>query len=95
MVKSCLEYLEHKGIFAWRNNSGGFKKGKHFIRFGAVGSPDILGIMPNGQALCIECKVGKNVTSEAQMNWLSVAKKQGALVLIVYTIDELINSIEP
>jgi hypothetical protein len=37
-----LQYLSLKGIFHYRNNSGGFKDANnHFYRFGALGSPDM------------------------------------------------------
>lgn len=46
--KSILEYLQIKGIFCWRVNTGAvvseYKGKKRFVRFGAPGVSDIVGI---------------------------------------------------
>ena len=47
-----------KGV-VWRNNTGGMKDktGRHFVRFGVNGAPDILGIaFPAGIAFGFEVK---------------------------------------
>jgi hypothetical protein len=93
LVKSCLQYLHMKGVMAWRNNSGGIQKGNHFIRFGQVGSADILGILPGGQFLAVECKVGKNPLSEAQQDWLQRASEAGAKALVVRALEELMEQV--
>lgn len=61
VVRSCLDYLAVRGIMAWRNNSGAThterKDGSRgFVRFGRVGSADILGVLPGGRFLAVECK---------------------------------------
>ena len=91
LVKSCLTYLHAKGVMAWRNNSGGIVKEKRFIRFGEVGSPDILGCLGyTGRLLAIECKVGRNKLSEAQESWLARAEQRGALVIVARSVDDLV-----
>jgi len=55
-----LEYLEWNKIgYFWRNNTGGMiksYKGKNmFMRFGELGSADIIGVL-NGRFIAIECK---------------------------------------
>lgn len=50
-----LEWLQLKGIFCYRNNVGGMKKGKSFIKFGVKGAPDIVCIL-RGQFVGIEVK---------------------------------------
>lgn len=89
LVKMCLEYLHLKGVFAWRNNSGMLKKGEHFIRFGAVGSADILGIINHGRFLAIECKVGKNKMSAQQTLWKARIEDMGGLHILAYSLDDL------
>lgn len=93
LVRDCLKYLRMREVFAWRNSTGGLKKGDHFIRFGSVGSPDILGILPEGRLLCVECKVGKNKLSRSQEDWLQRAKEAGAKTCVVYSLDDLMEEI--
>lgn len=93
LVRDCLKYLNLRNVYAWRNNTGGLKKGDHFIRFGSVGSPDILGILPYGRLLCVECKVGKNKLSRSQEDWLKRAAEAGAKTCVVYSLEELMSEV--
>ncbi len=47
---SILEYLKMRGVFCWRQNTGGMagehKGKKWFVRFGYPGVADIIGILP-------------------------------------------------
>jgi hypothetical protein len=46
LQKQILDYLALKRIFHHRNNSGAFVDSqKHFYRFGALGSPDIISVI--------------------------------------------------
>ena len=97
LVKECLAYLKLKGIMAWRNNTGGtvseYKGRKRFTRFGQPGSVDILGILPYGQLLAVECKVGKNKLTAIQEDWLSRAKEHGAKVIVAYSLDDVMSEV--
>lgn len=94
LVKSCLQYLQAKGIVAWRNNTGGVKVDKRFVRFGQPGSADILGILPpDGRLVAVECKCGRNEPTELQRDWLQRVAGAGGLALVVYSLDELMEAI--
>lgn len=57
VLHQCLEYLKMKGIYCWRQNSGAVRIGKRFVRFTSInGVSDIIGILPDGRFLAIECK---------------------------------------
>lgn len=56
VCKACLEILHIRGVPAYRMNSGAYKAGERFIRFGAPGLPDIIGVLPDGRFLGVECK---------------------------------------
>ena len=57
VLTGCLKYLETRGIYHWRNSTGAVRIAPgRFMRFGKVGSSDILGILPGGRLLCVECK---------------------------------------
>lgn len=96
LVKSILEYLHARGVFAYRNNTGAvvseYKGKKRFTRFGEAGSPDIVGCK-NGQMICIECKMPGNKPTELQEAWLKRAYDAGALCLVAYSIDDVMKHI--
>lgn len=56
VVKSLLEYLTAKGHTIWRNNSGAIRRRGRMVRFGKVGSPDLIGHTRNGNAVYVEAK---------------------------------------
>jgi hypothetical protein len=54
--RAILDYLQLKGHFCWRNNSGAYKTDHgSFIRFGTLGSPDIF-VLRAGCLFGIEVK---------------------------------------
>lgn len=89
LVKQCLELLKWKGILAWRQNTGGVKYGKQFVRFGEPGLSDILGVWADGRFLAIECKVGRNKLSDNQQAFLDNVEKAGGLALVVRDVKDL------
>jgi hypothetical protein len=57
-------------IMYWRNNTGALKTAdQRFVRFGQVGSPDILACY-KGMAIGIECKSSKGRQSKEQLEWM-------------------------
>jgi hypothetical protein len=99
LVKSILEVLAWKykgrGKF-WRNNTGATKTATGgFVRYGAVGSPDILGVLsPSGRLVCLEVKTTKGKTSPAQEAWLEETKALGAVAAVVRSIDDALATLE-
>lgn len=93
LVVFCLDYLDRKNIFRWRNNTGAYKT-EHgsFIRFGAKGSPDIYALR-EGKLVGIECKVGRNKQSPEQKKWQQAMEKHGAIYWIIYSPEELIGKL--
>ena len=90
VLKQCLEYLQIRGIFVFRNNTGALKAGRRFIRFGFPGSSDILGILPDGRFLAIECKREKGGRlSEAQKDFISRINDNGGVAMCVHSLEEL------
>jgi len=59
VVKAILDYLSLIKITAWQNNTQGVYRGKGRYSFNPrcrAGVADILGILPDGRFLAIECK---------------------------------------
>lgn len=89
-MNQCLRFLQLHNIFCWRNNTGATKIGSRFIRFGYAGSSDILGILPNGKFLAVECKREKGGRlSEKQKIFLDTINKNGGFAICVNSLLEL------
>ena len=89
-LKGCLKYLQARQIYHWRNNTGAVqvRPGK-FIRFGKVGSSDILGVLPGGRLLCVECKAPNGRLSPEQKKFLKEVRELGAFTAVVRGWREL------
>src|SRR6266545_3279839 len=87
ITREILRYLAAVGCLAWRNNTGAVRAehgGKtRIIRFGHVGSPDIIGVMPSGRFLAIEVKARGQLPELQQEAFLYQVHKRGGLALTV------------
>ena len=96
LVTAIRQMLDYKRIPNVRVHSGvahGVKGG--FMHFANTGAPDILAfIPPNGRAVCIEVKVGKNPATANQLEWLKKAADAGAAAMIVRGINEATEKVE-
>jgi hypothetical protein len=99
LLKSCLRYLELRGFLCWRQNQGaiaGEYKGKRrFVKFTtAKGISDIIGILPGGRFLAVECKIRPNKPTFDQECFLEQIRKAGGLAVVVYEVTDLIKALE-
>lgn len=92
VVSSCLGLLEIIGIQAWRNNTGALKDNKgRLVRYGKKGSADIIGILPGGKFLSVECKAPGGRVRPDQIDFMNMINKNGGLACIVHSCDELME----
>jgi hypothetical protein len=63
--------------------------GQRIIKYGLVGSPDIIGFTNKGVFIGIECKTGNATKSKKQICFHNIAQKFGAICLTVKSVDEL------
>jgi hypothetical protein len=92
--KQILDYLALKGIFHYRNNSGAFVDSqKHFYRFGAKGSPDIICII-KGRYVGLEVKTPKGKLSDDQIAFHRNLMAADGIVFTVRSLDEAIEAVE-
>ena len=95
VLDGCLRYLEARRIFHWRNNTGAVQIAPgRFMRFGKKGSSDILGVLPGGRFLCIECKSKGGKLSPEQKQFLADVQELGGFTLVVrgwWELDEALR----
>lgn len=96
VLASCIELLSLMNIYCWRNNTGALKDATgRLIRFGKVGSSDILGVLPDGKFLAVECKKSKGgIVSEYQEEFLQEINNCGGVGLVVRSSEELLNELK-
>lgn len=88
-----LQYLSLKGIFHYRNNSGGFKDANnHFYRFGALGSPDIICVV-EGRFVGIEVKAPGGRQSEHQISFQKRLEAAGGKYILAYSLEDVIGAL--
>jgi hypothetical protein len=91
LVKAAiLEYLQVRGFFAWNNPTGAVEvRPGQWMRFGKVGSSDILGCLPGGRFLAIECKAEKGRLSGAQRDFLNEVERLGGLTIVARSFQDV------
>lgn len=95
VVQACLEYLKLIGAYVWRNNTGALKdKTDRPVFFGKPGSADILGLLPGGRFIAVECKSKKGKLSEKQKDFLANVKRIGGLDVVARSVDDVINAVQ-
>lgn len=98
VLRDCLAYLQLMGVFAWRQNTGvAMLKGRggnlQPVKFGFSGVSDIIGMLPDGRFLAVECKRVGGVVSDAQRAFLDEVERRGGLAVVVHCVDELDTAI--
>ncbi len=93
LIKGCLEYLRLKCIVAWRSNSGRIpvrsQTKTYMLDLAPKGTSDIIGILPGGRFLAVECKVGKNKLTPAQAEFLRWVNNAGGRGIVVWSLEDL------
>jgi hypothetical protein len=83
VVKACLEYLELRGAYVWRNNTGALRDKKDRpVFFGKAGSSDIVSLLPGGRFIAVECKSPKGRLSDLQIGFLNDIERMGGAAVI-------------
>lgn len=96
--KEVLNYLLHNGIYCWRNNNTpqyDAKLGMYRAFNGKRGVGDILGILPSGRFLSVECKSSTGKVSPDQILFAKMGTAIGGLCVVVHSLDELKPYIKP
>ncbi len=86
VVRAVLEYLQMRGIFAWRNNTTGIYDQalkRYRPNHGLNGVADILAILPQGRFLAVECKSERGKLSDAQRMFAVAVNDAGGVYCVV------------
>lgn len=81
--------------FIFRNNTGCLPDYRgRAVRFGLIGSADILGCLrPSGRFLAIEVKAMNGYQSEAQKNFQRVITEAGGVYILARSVEDAIHGI--
>lgn len=94
LPKACLVWLHLHGFHVWRQNAGGMKVGKRFVRFShQPGISDIIGWTKTGRFLAIETKRRGQKPTQVQRDFLDALNRAGGVGLVVHSLDELIEGL--
>lgn len=69
--------------------------GRHITYGLGKGSPDLVGILaPHGRWFCLEIKTERGRVSDEQAMWHDCARRRGAYVAVVRSVDEALAALE-
>lgn len=91
VLKECLSVLKELKIYAWRQNTGAFQtKNGGFFRSSMAGVSDILGILPDGRFLAVECKREKGgILSDKQIEFLENIDRNKGVSIVARDSEKL------
>jgi hypothetical protein len=91
--QQILDWLKLKRIFHYRQNSGGIKKGSHFVKFGAPGAPDIICVI-KGQYVGLEIKRVNAHQSRQQFMFQGELEKAGGRYILARSLDDVMDALK-
>ena len=95
-VRAILQFLALHHIPAWRVNTGATKIGGRFLRFGAVGMADIVGVIPStGQFLAIEVKSRTGKPTLAQLDFLGTINESQGIGFVARSVADVLEVLGP
>jgi hypothetical protein len=87
---AILEWLDLKGIFSYRQNTGAAKLKGQWVKFGVRGAPDIIAVK-NGRFIGIEVKKPGGIQSTAQASFAWNLIGAGGYYILAYSLDDVIS----
>lgn len=101
LVRQVLDYLALKRVFAWRQNQGAARYpkrggGEYFVRATSLqGISDVIGVLPDGRFLAVECKTDGGRLRPTQEAFLDLVRTHGGVALVVRSLAELRAALDP
>lgn len=96
LVQQIRLKASEMGCLIWRNNTGQLEdKTGRWVQFGLCnGSSDLIGLLPDGRFLAVECKIGKNKPSIRQEDFIAAVRAKGGVAACVWSVDEFIRLVQ-
>jgi len=92
--RDIISALGAMGFFVWRNHTQGVMvRGSRRVKNKNAGSPDIMALK-NGVFYAIEVKTKTGKVSDEQIQWLRDANGQGAVAMVVRSLQDVLDIIE-
>lgn len=93
LVGQILDYLNYRGHFVQRTNSGAIRipnpnGTNRFVKLSQAGTADITGCSKDGRFLAIECKIKPNKPTALQDQYLSEIRKRGGIAFVAYDLTD-------
>ena len=85
--------LSQAGCTIFRNNTGAYRDGDRFIRYGVggKGGSDLLGISYSGRFLAVEVKTAKGKPTNDQINFINVVKSKNGIAFVARSAEEALK----
>ena len=92
LVQGVRLKASEMGCVVFRNNTGKFEdKSGRWVEFGLCkGSSDLIGMMPDGRFLAIECKIGTAQPRQNQIDFINLVNQRGGVAGTVWSVDDFI-----
>lgn len=91
VLRACIDLLavHPKVALAYRVNTGAMRIDDRYVKFGAKGTPDIVGVLKGGRALYVEVKRPGKMPSPEQNAFLYAVNQAGGFACWVDSADKL------
>ena len=90
LVREACEWLATNRYFAWPNQTGATKVDGRFLRYGKLGSGDVILVLsPLGRHAELEAKTGRGVQRASQKAHQRMVEARGGLYLVFRSVDDL------
>lgn len=94
-LAEVLKALRTHPNVAWveRMNSGAFKAGNRFIRFGFAGCPDVIGMLRDGRFLGVEVKAPNGKLRPEQQLFIELVNNHGGIAFVAKDCRDVLREI--
>jgi hypothetical protein len=92
LINLILLELTNRGCRAWKNATGTALSldGCRVIKYGCLGSPDIIGLTATGRFIGVECKVGYDQQREGQAAFQRMIEKQNGIYILARDVEDVV-----
>ena len=95
VLAGCLKWLKARRVFCDRHDCGAGDFGSGYAKYGIEGAGDIIGILPGGRHIEVECKAGHGGRlSVAQQRRMQDVRIAGGVYLVIHGAEELAEMIK-